>query len=190
MDIYIILVMLLYLHIYSMLGGLFNPLWVVRVTHTWSHVQCSLASPLLRYSVHCLTPLGNTPFLFFADIFWGNPRLNHPHHAPTGPGFATLRESNLLSIVKPQYVVPYPHLKLYLVVWHGWVGSVTTRKLLQLYWNSITTFLLWQVWCGVTLPNKTGYYVYYSTKRLLINKRNYNIDKNDSCRNGIIQGIV
>lgn len=126
MDIYIILVMLLYLHIYSMVGGLLYSAWVVRVTHTRFAVQCILASPLVRYSV---TPLLRwdrhlclMPFLFFENIFWGNPRLNHPHHAPTGWIFATMEKSLLLSRVKPQYVVPYPNLILYLVVWHGWVG--------------------------------------------------------------------
>lgn len=63
-------------------------------------------------------------FLFFENIFGGNPSSITPHHTPTGQMFATLRESNLLSIVKPQYVVLHPHKILYLVVQCGQVGSV------------------------------------------------------------------
>ena len=82
------------------------------------------------------TPLGSSPLpyalFYFLKIFFGaTPGSTTPPHAPIGPGFATLRESNLLFIVKPQHIVPYPHLKLYLVVWHGWVGLVTTGELLS-----------------------------------------------------------
>lgn len=128
----------------------FAPLWVVRVTHTRSHVQCSFTSPLVRYSVNRpysvrlstlalrLMRITGCPFfifwrkfscrvfLFFENIFWGNLPKTTAHHTPTGRTLATMEKSLLLLLVKAQDVDHRPHAKQHIVVWGRWVGFATT----------------------------------------------------------------
>lgn len=110
-----------------------EPYSVRPATSVPSHV-CSVALADSHSEVRsCPLPCDQSwadAFLFFENIFWGNPSSTTPHHTPMGRTYVSLRESNLLLLVKPQDVDHHPHIKLYVVFWHGWVGLVTTWKLL------------------------------------------------------------
>jgi len=83
------------------------------------------------------TPLGSSPlpleirfgyrgFFIFCEYFLGQPPAHHtaqyPREVVSYQYYATMEKSLLLSRVKPQDVVPGPHIKQYIVLCTGWVG--------------------------------------------------------------------